>query len=469
MSFFRSIKFRLTLWYVSVIVLLMVIVGGTAYSFQSYNLYKNLDDSMRSRALQLEDLLAADPGAVALRERFNETVLVYSTDGKLLRRFGPTVEVRDIGALLATVTAEETTVVTTVTSGKEEVRLLVSLFNAGPGNRQVLALGRSTAEEQEVLARLRYALVFGGLAMTVYAGIFGFLRSSQALRPVNRITAMAREISETELGRRISVYTRDELGSLAVTLNRMMERLEGAFNRQRQFTADASHELRTPLSVITAESTLALSRDRTEDEYRRSIELISQEAGRMSDMIEELLFLARADSGEGWLENEKVNLQELLAEISSEMEVLCQEKGLKFRADLPEGLAVIGDKAKLRRLFVNLLQNAIRYTVDGAVELSLAGKDGMAAVAVSDTGIGIPAEHLPHIFERFYRVDKARSRAGGGWGLGLAIARQIAEAHGGEIKVWSEVGRGSTFRVILPLLKEAEPRAPVFEKVRASS
>jgi heavy metal sensor kinase len=269
---------------------------------------------------------------------------------------------------------------------------------------------------------------------------------------VDKIAQTAQEIEENDLSRRINVNTKDELGRLAATLNAMIGRLDKAFQRQKQFTSDASHELRTPLAVIEAESTLALQKERPANDYRQSLETISQEATQMSSLIEQLLTLARADAGKEQWNFTKVNLGKLITNLSADAEVLCQEKGLSFQLGQTQDLVVKGDEARLRGLFMNLLDNAIRYTpAPGTISVSIRREGQMAVAAVKDTGIGIPAEDIPFIFERFYRVDKSRSRAEGGTGLGLAICKHIAEAHGGKIEVESQVGAGSTFSVSLPL------------------
>jgi signal transduction histidine kinase len=203
---------------------------------------------------------------------------------------------------------------------------------------------------------------------------------------------------------------------------------------------------------MQAEATLALSKERTEADYRKSLETISQESTYMSSVIGQLLFLARSDAGKEQLNFEDVDLKDLITALSANVEALATDKGIKFSIDAPENLVVNGDKVKLRQLFINILENAVRYTpADGNISVSLVRKDSSALATISDTGIGIPPEHLPHIFERFYRVDKARSRADGGVGLGMAIAKYIAESHKGNITVESEVGKGTTFNVSIPL------------------
>jgi heavy metal sensor kinase len=286
----------------------------------------------------------------------------------------------------------------------------------------------------------------------VVAGAGGVFLARRALKPVEHIVQTAREIEESDLSQRIKVNTRDELGRLASTLNEMIERLERAFRRQQQFTGDASHELRTPLAIIQAEATLALQKDRVAGEYQGSLAMISQEANHMAIIIDQLLTLARADAGKERFSFTDIPLAELLGELAPDAELLCREKGIQFQLGSMGNLVVRGDRTKLKGLFLSLLDNAIRYTPGGGtVSISLTREGEMAVVAFRDTGIGIPPEHIPRIFERFYRVDASRSRAEGGSGLGLAICQYIAKAHNGRIEVESRVGEGSTFSVFLPL------------------
>jgi signal transduction histidine kinase len=236
----------------------------------------------------------------------------------------------------------------------------------------------------------------------------------------------------------------------------MLERLQRAFDRERRFTTDASHEMRTPLSVIQGEATLALSKERSKEEYQRSLELISQEASHMISVVSKLLGLAEVDAGRESLNFEEVSLKELLTELASDIRVLCEDKSICFQLQAPDAIIVKGDRVKLRQLFLNLLDNAIRHTPQGgSIFVSLNKQGDSAYVSVRDTGVGISEEHLPHIFERFYRVDKSRSRSEGGAGLGLSICQRIAELHGGKIEVESKVGEGSTFTVLLPTLAES--------------
>ncbi len=454
MRLFKSIKFRLTSWYLVVIVGLLVVFGTVAYSMLSRSLYQNLDDALSARANELRATLAVQWGSAVFAGQPDEVLLVYRTNGSLMQQVGADIELADIDVLVTEALTGQDSFMSTTTAEGQEYRLFATApFSISPFIRVALIVGQPTADIANVLASFRHILLISGLGVIVLAGAGGWFLSSRVLKPVARITRTAQDIGEGDLSRRIGVSGEDELGKLAATLNGMIERLEAAFKRQQQFTSDASHELRTPLAVMQAESSLALGKERSEAEYRKSLELISQEISFMSAIIGKLLFLARSDAGKEALAFEDIKLGQLLTELSPDVEVLAREKGLRFNLGPVDDLTVSGDRVKLRQMFLNLLENAVRYTpAGGSVSASAAGSNGTAAVSISDTGIGIQAEHLPHLFERFYRVDKARSRAEGGAGLGLAISQYIARVHGGNIEVESEPGKGSTFRVLLPLL-----------------
>jgi heavy metal sensor kinase len=462
MRFLKTIKFRLTMWYLMTLVVLLLVFGIAAYFLLSHNLHQNLDDSLSKRANELQASLEVTDGGVEFNEKLSELVLIYNDNQTLMQRLGPNVEFVNIAGIVNQALYGETSFLTTTTSDGQEVRLYATPFTIDSKTRIAVIIGRPVAEIKGVLETFRSILGFSALALVLLASVGGLFLANRTLRPVDRITGTAQEIGESGLNRRIDVRSEDELGRLAATLNRMIERLEAAFDRQRQFTADASHELRTPLSIIQAESSLALDRERSAAEYRRALEAISQEVTYMSDVIGKLLFLARTDAGKEPLEFNDVNLKELIEKLASDMEVLAKDKGVGFNIGPLENLTVKGDRIQLRQLFLNLLKNAVTYTPSGgSISSSVARQKETAVVTISDTGIGIPPEHLPHIFERFYRVDKARSRAQGGTGLGLAIAKYVAEAHGGKINVESQMGKGSIFQVILPLAMEPVLRQKV--------
>jgi heavy metal sensor kinase len=458
MRFAKSIKFRLTIWYLVVLVALLLLFGMISYFMLSQSLYQGFDESLKTRVLALENSLEVEDGHIDLgiTPQPSELVLLYGNDGSLLQGFGWVVEVPHIDALVSQARGSHTSFLTARTANGDEIRLYVAPLS-GESGIGVIVVGRSTDEVTEVLESFNNILIVAALATLALAGGGGFFMANRVLKPVERIRQTAQEIGESDLSRRIAINSEDELGRLASTLDHMIARLEAAFNRQRQFTADASHELRTPLAIVQAESTLALRKERTQEDYRKSLKLISQEAGHMSAVVGKLLYLTRIDAGKDQVNFERINLRELLAELSSDIEILAREKGLEFKLAPLKDLTVEGDKVKLEQLFLNLLENAIRYTPrGGSISASVVREGKTAVIAITDTGIGIPEEHIPHIFERFYRVDKARSRAEGGAGLGLAICQHIAEVHNGKIGVESQVGKGSTFSVSLPLAESSE-------------
>ena len=446
MRFFKSIRTRLTIWYLMVIVILLLVFSGLAYFMLDHNLYQNLDNSLQTRSTELISSPVIAPQA-------NELILSFDSNGNLLREFGPSIDTASIKILVQQALLGQKSFLTALTADKQSVRLYATSFKVPFSNQLlVIVVGQLTTGITGVLDTFRYVLIIAIVAVIVLAGIGGLFLASRVLKPVEQITQTAQKIEESDLSQRITVKNDDELGRLASTLNDMIGRLEEAFNRQRQFTADASHELRTPLAIMQAEATLALSKERDEADYRKSLETISQESTYMSSVIGKLLFLARSDAGKEQLNFENVDLKDLITGLSTNVEALAADKGIKFAVDAQENLVVNGDKVKLRQLFINILENAVRYTPTGGnISISLVRKEGSALATISDTGIGIPPEHLPHIFERFYRVDKARSRADGGVGLGLAIAKYIADSHGGKIEVASQLGKGTTLNVSIPL------------------
>jgi heavy metal sensor kinase len=443
------------MWYLMTMVVLLLVFGTAAYFMLSHNLHQNLDDSLMRRANELQASLEVTDGGIDFTEKLSELVLIYDANQTLMQRLGPNVEFVNIAGIVKQALYGETSFLTATTSDGQEVRLYATPFTVDSKTRIAVIIGRPVAEIKGVLETFRSILGFSALTLVLLAAVGGMFMANRTLRPMDRITGTAQEIGESGLNRRIDVRSEDELGRLAATLNRMMERLEAAFIRQRQFTADASHELRTPLSIIQAESSLALDRERSAAEYRKALEVVSQEVTYMSDIIAKLLFLARGDAGKEPVEFKDTNLKELIEELASDMEVLARDKGVGFNIGPLENLTIKGDRIQLRQLFLNILKNAVTYTPSGGnISSSVARRKETAVVTISDTGIGIPSEHLPHIFERFYRVDKARSRAQGGSGLGLAIAKYVAEAHDGKIDVESQVGKGSIFQVTLPLAME---------------
>jgi heavy metal sensor kinase len=290
--------------------------------------------------------------------------------------------------------------------------------------------------------------------LVVLASLLGYWLSGRAMAPVNQIIESAEQIGVQNLSQRLEVpKAADELQRLTVTLNAMLERIESSVKRIRQFTANASHDLRTPLSLIRTHAEIALRRTRSEMEYRDSLARILTVSEGTTRLVESLLALARADAGASHLRFTEVDLSTALERLAHQFSMLASTKGLLFSSHITKDpLLLQGDAAALDSLLQALLENALKYTPSGAVSLRCSAVSGNAVIEIEDSGIGISAEDLPRIFDRFFRADQVRSREVPGAGLGLSIARWIAETHNGRVEVNSQLGVGSTFRVFLPLM-----------------
>lgn len=328
------------------------------------------------------------------------------------------------------------------------------------GERVVIRAAYAEEQLEKELASLLWVLALG-LPLTVgAAALAGYWLAGRALAPVARITEEARAISAARLDARLQVLnTHDELGQLAATFNQLFSRLERSFEQLRCFTSDASHELRTPLTVIRSVGEVALRERRDAAAYRDTIGAMLEEADRLTRLVEELLILARADGGRLTLRREPLDLGDLALDTVQQLHVLAEEKQQSLEVSTAP-LRVLGDRTVLRQALVNLLDNAIKYSPAGTtirVDAHADADGGMAEVAIADQGPGIAPEHRERIFDRFYRVDPARSREAGGFGLGLAIARWAVEAHDGHILVEGEAGQGAIFRIRLPLAPQPAP------------
>jgi len=340
--------------------------------------------------------------------------------------------------------------------GRPPVNLMVSFLGQRmlvhrPPGQMVVVFGTDTHALEAELHLLGWKLALGGIILVVLGGSIGWILAGRSLRPIDRIAADAEGIAAGDYERKIDAEdTESELGRLAVVLNDTFGKMNEARNRVTQFTADASHELRTPLTVILSDSQSALRQERTPEEYRQALETVKHAALRMKTISDGLLELAHGDIAQP-VEKSPCDLADLADEAVALLARLSREKGATLDAKL-EGVSVLADTARLGRVILNLVMNAILHNPAGVRVVVTTGLvEGQAELCVSDNGRGIPAESLEHIFERFRRIDPEGSRHTEGAGLGLAIVKQAVEAHGGTITVTSEVGRGTTFRVRLPV------------------
>jgi heavy metal sensor kinase len=339
-------------------------------------------------------------------------------------------------------------------------------FTTADGSQFLVESGISYQQIQVVLHGLLLTLAVYTPFVVFLAIGGGYWLMRRSLRPVDEITERAEGITSNNLSERLPVIrTGDELERLSTALNRMIGRLEDAFQHINRFSADASHELRTPLTILQLELEGIVNNQTVSGSPEEQIVSALEETYRMSRIVESLLTISRLDAGEARLDRSHLDLSHLVASIANEMTVLARDKAISLRTSADENICVKGDRTRLQQVVANLIDNAIKYTPEGGtVEVKVQGQGGKAVLEVTDNGVGIPTTAIPHVFERFYRVDKARSRASGGAGLGLSIVKAICMAHGGEITLSSEEGRGSSFRVELPLSEScdhAEPAAPL--------
>jgi heavy metal sensor kinase len=316
---------------------------------------------------------------------------------------------------------------------------------------ECLLVGHFMGAELGAMRRLAVWLMLAGAAVSLLGLAGGWWVSTRAIRPIEDISATATKIAAGDLSQRINAAdTASELGRLAGVLNSTFARLEAAFANQARFTADASHELRTPVAVILSQTQSALSRERSAAEYREALEACQRASQRMRHLTESLLALARLDAGQEEMQRQPLDLGAVANECVQLLRPLAAERGIQLICELPM-TPCVGDSQRLAQVATNLLTNAIQFNREsGEVRISAQAQNGTAVLTVADIGQGIPPEDLPHIFERFYRVEKSRSRVQGRTGLGLAISKAIVQAHGGTIEVSSQVGVGTSFSVKLP-------------------
>ena len=465
-----TIRVRLTMWYVALMALVLIAFSAFLYLSLSSSLSREMDASLSATAGQLQvhvDLVNGRPQLGGNEQQIpaGVTVALYDPSGKQLVQGMPPWPASGAASILEKAADGQAGFVTIRLDNRSGWRVLAMPIKENGHISGVLEVGRS---ESDLEAALEQLLLLIGLAipatLALAAGVGMFL-AQRALSPIDRITRTARRIGAEDLSQRLEMSSNDdEIGRLAATFDEMLERLDRAFQRQRQFTADASHELRTPLAVATSQIDVALERSRSVEEYQEVLRLVGTETTRMGKLVSELLTLARADSGNEIMEREPLSLDELAGEVVAQLAPLAESRGLRLGTGHLEPAIVVGDQTRLMQLLFNLVDNALRYTPEGGrITVNVGRHGGEATLTVTDTGIGIAPEQLPHIFKRFYRVDKARSRAEGGTGLGLAIGEWIVRAHGGRIQVASTPGQGSTFTVFLPLtasMKELPSQLP---------
>jgi heavy metal sensor kinase len=450
----RSIGVRLTLWYAAAFAVVLTALGAGTWFAVRQSLYHAIDEALEDRVEGIARFIE-DHKTRLDQEEVKEEFLAHGDLFQVLDEHGAFVHQSEglRGAVVPPTdgAAGEPRFGDGVVHGSA-VRFLSRDIALGE-HRYTVQVAAPLADLEEGLNDALAVLLPAFPLALALACAAGYWVSRRALAPVDDITRAAQSMTVNNLSQRLAVPpSGDELARLSGTLNDMIGRLESSFQRVSRFTADASHELRTPLAVMRTTAEVALRGDAASGEHAAALERIVAEIERTSQLVENLLTIAKADSGAAELRRKPVDVTAAVAEACAQASVLARVKGVALSTSLPQAsIWTSGDSHALRRLFLILLDNAVKYTPSGGrCEVSVAASGDEVVGTVTDTGIGISKDDLPFLFDRFYRVDKARSRELGGAGLGLAIGRWIAEAHGGTIVVDSVLDRGSSFRVHLP-------------------
>jgi len=456
----RSLRYRLVLWYATWLIAVFAIAGVLLHFGLRQYLERNLAATERLRAERIVLLLHRAPlaaprdipaeiTAAFAPEASGRFIRLSRSDGTVLYQSGqPADQAFDAGSI-----ARPREVGTRKERQRDGVELILATVAVEPG--VFLETGESLAPALAELRRLLISLALGFAAVGAVALGGGVVLLRRALRPVEEITRSAERITSQNLSERLPVPpSGDEFELLSQALNRMITRLEEAFQHNRRFLADASHELRTPLTVLRGELEALVRRGDRVAEQRGSAGDLLEEVERLGVIVENLFALSRLDAGQAYTTHTRFDLARLVATTSEQMCLLAEDKGLKIACDTPAPVLVDGDPARIKQVVVNLLDNAIKYTPSGGgVKLGVAARAEEAVFEVTDNGVGIPPDAQAHVFDRFFRVDPARSRDVGGAGIGLSIVKAICTAHHGRVEVESAPGHGSCFRVCLPLAR----------------
>ena len=421
-----SVRTRLSLWHAGVLAIIICLFSAGTLLFVRARLYRALDDQLRQDLATIEKVYREETGDL----------------GELDNRMGMT---------LFEVAEGQTVIYRTASWPPPAAKPYRTMTTADPAHRASVA--RDETALRQTLWTLAVILASGIPCAMALAMAGGYLLAGRVLAPVGAMADTARRITAESLSARLPVENpHDEFGRLAVVFNETLSRLDIAFEQLRRFTADASHELRTPLTGIRSVGEVALQRPLSTQEYRDVIASMLEEVDRLTRLVENLLLLTRAEAGRIPMTPVVVDLTELVGSVSDTLRVLADEKNQEWTVDIAEHVTAACDASILRLAVMNVMYNAIKYTPDkGEIRVTARRSSlGDAVIEIQDTGPGIAVTHRQRIFERFYRVDDARSRDTGGVGLGLAIARWAVEANGGRIELESEEGRGTMFRIVLP-------------------
>lgn len=464
-KFYRRTDFKLTLWYIFTFLFSTLIILGFLYLRLRHQLIKEIDQFLLDETMEMEKVLSQTPQETHFLMRFEDEVMgrkYYPFFFQVLNREGnPLYTSKGFGELEYVVSEE---VLANAMSGKETRERFFSskrrtpyrfistpIYKNGRLNG-IIQVGTHLRFVRKNLIHFRNNILIALLIVLALGSLGGWALARRSLSPIGYIVSKTRTITSENLSERLQVRgTEDEVDELTQTINGMITRLEDSFKRMVEFTADASHELKTPICALKGEAEVLLSKVRSPEEYQEGLAHFIERFDYLNRMVNDLLLLSKADASQAELKMAPLRLDSLIKDQYCLFKPLAEEKEINLSLEETKEVTVIGDKVRLQQLFSNLIDNAVKYTPKGSVQISLERNKEAVIVRIRDTGIGIPREEQENIFKRFYRVDKSRSRETGGVGLGLSIARWIAYAHHGKIEVESELNQGSTFTVYLPI------------------
>jgi heavy metal sensor kinase len=454
-----SIRWRLTVWYTAALAVVLAGFAALVYILVARSLYQRIDHSLHAEFQEVEE--KPNPNLAywikEAKEHENIFCIMYGADGSVHERTEE-LPADSIPALL-TFGAAENSSGDVVLPAIGHQRWFQSGLHLGAKDLRVVLLAPLEDVDRELKQLMSVLMIAGPLCLLVAGGL-GYVMARKALVPMEQLHQLTEKITAEHLDRRLPVTNpKDEVGRLTQTINGMISRLQLSFAEIRRFTADASHELRTPLTAIRTEAEVMLRQPMTLADYQQLVGSILEECERLTRLVDQLLTLSREDAGAAKPVHELVDLGKLLGGVVETMRPLAEAKKQDLHVGRYPEVRVFGDEARLREVFYNLLDNAIKYTPEGGkIDVDLCQADHQAIATVSDSGIGIEPDHLPRVFDRFYRIDKARSPEQGGTGLGLSIAQAIVLAHGGRIDITSKAAQGTICTVSLPL--EPNQRQP---------
>jgi heavy metal sensor kinase len=465
----RSISFRLVAWYAGLLTGIFLLLCAVLYFDVRHFLEKDLRQSQLRRAHQIASTLlvhvkqTGEPYVASQTKDWYEPeindrfIRITRADGTLVYASGaPKDGSFDPAEVPALPQSSQTEFYQKLKLSGNKTLLVAALnFQSADDPAYLVEFGQLLDPVETMLNHLFLQLVWGLPLAVIIIAVGGYMLVRRALTPVEQITRAAERITQHNLSERLPVSsTGDELERLSVSLNRMITRLDDAFQNSKRFVADASHDLRTPLTILRGELENFAEDERLDSELRDRVGSMLEEVVHLGKIVEQLFTLSRLDAGEAQTEWTRFDLTELAQTTAEQMNLLAEDKGISISCDVGQPVSVKGNRVRLKQVVVNLLDNAIKYTPEkGAIQLRVLAVNGHAVLEVEDNGIGIPSDALPHIFERFYRVDQARSADSESAGLGLSIVKSICIAHGAEVEAQSAVGNGSCFRVKLPLSK----------------